>query len=107
MYNVRCGIPQGSVFGPMLCSIYLCLSYRRNKACEVFMYADGTVLLPVFQDFDIAESQSQDGYNRLIKCSRNPKSVVNTKKKPKKHTHTFIVCFHSQHKPIKRDPVVV
>lgn len=45
---VVCGVPQGSLLGPLLYSIYIRDFINSVQNCKVHMYADDTQFIPSF-----------------------------------------------------------
>ena len=44
MGNVTCGVPQGSILGPLLYSVYINDMNKLNLKAKIKMYADDTVI---------------------------------------------------------------
>ena len=51
MANITCGVPQGSILGPLLFLIYVNDLYKASKILNPVMFADDTILF--FSSYDI------------------------------------------------------
>ena len=49
--ELRCGVPQGSILGPLLLLLYM-NDMPQAKDCDLFLYADDTCLLYQHKDLD-------------------------------------------------------
>ena len=77
---VRCGVPQGSVLGPLFFLIYVNDLDFVLTDCKVKLYADDTVLYQSGENCSIAEHKLQNSMNTFVKwCSSNA-LTINTKK---------------------------
>ena len=61
--NLKCGVPQGSILGPLLFLLYI-NDMPRSVECDLFLYADDSCL--VYQHKDVKEIE-----NRLNKDFEN------------------------------------
>ena len=77
---ITCGVPQGSVCGPLLFLLYINDIACIMRNCKVSLYADDTVLYVSNQNVDDAAKLIQEDLNNLaVWCNRN-KLTVNSKK---------------------------
>ena len=77
---VTCGVPQGSVLGPLFFLIYVNDMESVLPDCGLKLYADDTVLFQSGENCDLAEGKLQLSMNRFAKwCSSNA-LTINTKK---------------------------
>ena len=61
--SVSCGVPQGSIWGPLLFLIYVNDMSQAVK-CDLFLCADDTCLVCQYKDINEIENQSnEDFYN--------------------------------------------
>ena len=62
--KLSCGVPQGSVLGPLLFLLYL-NDMPQAVSCELFLYADDTCLICVGKDITTIEDQLNRDFNSL------------------------------------------
>ena len=63
--NLLCGVPQGSILGPILFLLYI-NDMPQSVNCELLLYADDTCL--IFQHNDIKEIENQLNKNFSLIC---------------------------------------
>ena len=78
--SITCGVPQGSVCGPLLFLLYINDIAKSLKDCKVSLYADDTVLYFSSNNLNQARLTVQADLNELSNwCSKN-KLTINCKK---------------------------
>ena len=65
MYLVFCGIPQGSILGPLLFLLHFNGAYLPLKHCKILMYADDTVLYYAHKEVNVIEGKLTEDLLRL------------------------------------------
>ena len=77
---VPCGVPQGSILGPLFFLIYINDLVYSLRSASVQMYADDTVLYVTGEDSKIATMSLQADLNRLVNWCKANKLSLNAKK---------------------------
>ena len=62
--NITCGVPQGSILGPLLFLLYVNDMPQAVK-CEMLLYADDTCLIFSAKDLDVIQEQLNRDFNEL------------------------------------------
>lgn len=78
--RVDTGVPQGSILGPTLYIIYVNNMVKYIKNCQVYQYADDTVLLSANKDVHIAEQELQTDFSMILKWTHDRNLVINAEK---------------------------
>ena len=87
--NIKCGVPQGSVLGPVLFLIYINDLYMCNENCKIKMFADDTCLTVYGKTIDEVLLDGQAKSTDLFEWCLYNKLTVNADK-------TCFMIFHSR-----------
>ena len=77
---ITCGVPQGSVCGPLLFLLYINDITKNMKKCKVSLYADDTVLYYSSNNLDLATTTVQNDLIELSNWCNTNKLTINCKK---------------------------
>ena len=78
--DITCGVPQGSVLGPLLFLLYINDISSVVKDSKISMYADDTVVYISHSNLDLAIPLIQSDLNRVYTWCNNNKLTINCKK---------------------------
>ena len=93
--DVKCGVPQGSVLGPLLFSLYIDDIYRAVGQDCIRLFADDTALFMYDENLNSLIANVVSKFNELyLWCVRN-KLTINCDK-------TNFILFHAINKPIPK-----
>ena len=100
--DIRCGVPQGSILGPLFLSI--CINDLKNASnkCKFLMYADDTTIYFNIEDFDTNNLEAEinkelEQVNTWLKVNKLSLNVGKTK----------IMIFHGKRKHISELKVLI
>ena len=77
---ITCGVPQGSILGPMLFLLYINDIQDALSNQNVYLYADDTVIFSTDTDLRIAHHNVQHELSSLLHWCNQNKLTINTKK---------------------------
>ena len=93
---VKCGVPQGSVLGPLFFLLYINDIYRAVGCNAVRLFADDTSLLSYGLNLNDVIIQAKELFDKLYHwCVANKLSINSDK--------TNFVLFHMKNKPVPND----
>lgn len=80
--DLKCGVPQGSILGPLLFTLYTSHLITNLKHCKIHLYADDTELYYSFRapDVDHASALINDDLANFIKSAEDHCLLINPKK---------------------------
>lgn len=94
--EIHTGIPQGSILGPILYTIYVNPLFKNLKHSKIYMYADDTALVIANNNKEEAERLLQEDFNVLQRWIHDNKLIINDRK-------TKILCIKT---PKRKDEPV-
>ena len=93
---VKCGVPQGSVLGPLFFLLYINDIYRALGCNAVRFFADDTSLLSSGRNLNDVIIQAKELFHKLYHwCVANKLSINSDK--------TNFILFHMKNKPVPND----
>ena len=78
--NITCGVPQGSILGPMLFLIYVNDLSSYIEKCKYQLYADDTVIYCTSDDLNASTQYLQADLEKITKWCKGNALTVNIKK---------------------------
>ena len=78
--NISCGVPQGSVLGPLLFLLYINDLCNTITNCNTYLYADDTALVASAPDLFTAHSNLQHDLENVANWCKGNKLSINVKK---------------------------
>ena len=100
--SIRCGVPQGSILGPLLFTIVINDITEQVKECRILLYADDTVIFTSDKDSKRIEDLLNTEFNNVTTWFTNNNLVLNLKK-----TKTEFVLFGTHQKLAKSEKVSI
>ena len=77
---MMCGVPQGSILGPMLFLVYVNDISSVIKNCKYQLYADDTVIYSTNQNLNVGTEVVEQDLNRFVSWCKGNALTVNIKK---------------------------
>ena len=96
---IRCGIPQGSILGPLIFLIFVNDLQKSTKFLDPIMFADDTNLFYSNKDINTLFKIANDELNEINEWLRANKVSINAGK-------TKYILFHKQHDS-KKNPTKI
>ena len=78
--EITCGVPQGSILGPLLFLVYVNDLSSVVRNCKYQLYADDTVIYHTHCDIKISKEMLEGDLNRFTSWCRGNVLTVNVKK---------------------------
>ncbi|GJQ80846.1 hypothetical protein Trydic_g14108 [Trypoxylus dichotomus] len=94
--ELRAGVPQGSILGPLLYLLYVNDVQHCFQDCKCFLYADDTLILAVHKDIKKAEQMLLREFHRFQLCAHQKDLLINTSKTKLMHIaspHSGVDCY--------------
>ena len=89
--SINCGVPQGSVLGPILFLLYINDIYRALKDCKINLFADDTCVFVSDPSMKDLMTKSKNQLSNLYKWCVSNKLTMNS-------TKTCYIIFHTKNK---------
>jgi retron-type reverse transcriptase len=77
---VNCGVPQGSILGPLLFIMHVNGIVASLNNCKILMYADDTVIYYSHKDIEVIEKKLQDDLASITSWLQQNQLIINMKK---------------------------
>ncbi|GJQ84432.1 hypothetical protein Trydic_g15651 [Trypoxylus dichotomus] len=93
--ELRAGVPQGSILGPLLYLLYVNDVQHCFQDCRCFLYADDTLILAVHKDIKKAEQMLLREFHRFQLWAHQKDLLINTSKTKLMHVaspHSGVDC---------------
>ena len=96
---ITCGVPQGSVLGPLLFLLYVNDIYCSSKKLKFYLFADDTNVLHSHKDLKSLEKEMNVELDNVYQWLVSNKLILNLKK-------TNFVIFRPYQKPLPFLPTI-
>ena len=100
--SIFCGVPQGSILGPLLFIVYFNDAANAIVNSKILMYADDTVLFCSHKDINTVQRCLEDDFRLLSQWLKDNELIVNFKKGK---TEVMVFGTHPRLKKLQNDPI--
>ena len=100
--SIFCGVPQGSILGPLLFIVYFDDAANTIVNSKILMYADDTVLFCSHKDINTVQQCLEDDFRLLSHWLNDNELIVNSKKGK---TEVMVFGTHPRLKKLQNDPI--
>ena len=97
---VQCGVPQGSILGPLLFVLQIDNLVKSVKNCSIQMYVDDTVIYTSDSDISAIEQTLTSEMNNISRWLYKNRLIINLKK-----GKTESILFGRTKRPSSKDPM--
>lgn len=77
---IKCGVPQGTVLGPILFLLYVNNLYENSNGGKIISYADDTVIIYRGKTWTEVKQKAEEGFTKLLKWFHNHLLTINYEK---------------------------
>lgn len=78
--DIECGVPQGSILGPLLYIIYANGLFQVPKRTKMYMFADDTALVATHKDLSKAVENLQEDFTKFLQWAHDMSIIPNKDK---------------------------
>ncbi len=98
--TIDCGVPQGSILGPLLFNCYVNDLPDQLSHCKSYLYADDTALVAISDNIVNVSHMLNDDLHKLYRWFSANKLCLNVEK-------TKCMYFHGSRKPVENNELLV
>ena len=80
LYPIYCGVPQGSILGPLLFILHFNDAVETLLHCGIVMYADDTVIFCADKNTDVIQKRVEEDFSSLSDWLAENELIINCKK---------------------------
>ena len=100
--NILCGVPQGSILGPLLFLLCINDSIRSLTTCNMILYADDAVIYFSDKNIDVIQNHLERNFGSLMEWMTQNELIVNLKKGK---TEIMVFGTNKRLNKLKEDPI--